>query len=104
MDNMMIQIKRISERLKKDYHAERVVLFGSYSCGEATENSDVDILVIAPTEERFYERIATVLRSVRDLKTGIPLSPIVLSPKEVRSRVKIGDQFIKEILNKGVEI
>lgn len=94
----------ISERLKKEYHAQNVILFGSYARGESTEDSDLDILVIAPTKERFYERMATVLRSVRDLSHGIPLSPIVLSPEEVKSRLKVGDQFIKKILEKGIEV
>ena len=40
------RLQKISERIKKEYHAERVILFGSYAKGEATEDSDVDLLVI----------------------------------------------------------
>ncbi|PIP13124.1 MAG: hypothetical protein COT45_00640 [bacterium (Candidatus Stahlbacteria) CG08_land_8_20_14_0_20_40_26] len=94
----------ISNCLKKECHAERVILFGSYARGEATEDSDVDILVIAPTKERFFERMATVLRCVRDIRYGIPLSPIVLRAEEVEERIRRGDQFVEEILEKGVEL
>lgn len=34
----------ISDYLKKEYHAERVILFGSCARGDATEDSDVENL------------------------------------------------------------
>ncbi|MBI5756399.1 MAG: nucleotidyltransferase domain-containing protein [Nitrospirae bacterium] len=96
------RLKMIGERLKKDYGAEEVILFGSYAKGEATEDSDVDLFIIAPTKERFFERMATVLGLVRDLYKGLALSPIVLTPDEVKRRLNIGDQFVQEILEKGI--
>jgi len=83
--------------LKKEYHAERVILFGSYATDEATKDSDVDLLVIAPTKERFFERMATVLELVRDLYNGLALSPIVLRPEEMVKRLKIRDHFVRGI-------
>jgi predicted nucleotidyltransferase len=97
-----VRLRRISERLKKEYHAEKVILFGSYARGEATEDSDVDLFIIAPTNERFFERMATVRRLVRDLSYKIPFSPIVLTQSEVELRLQRGDQFVKQIINKGV--
>jgi predicted nucleotidyltransferase len=64
------RLKKISERLKKEYLAEKVILYGSHARGEATEDSDVDILVIAPTTQRMFERMATVSRLIRDLRNG----------------------------------
>jgi predicted nucleotidyltransferase len=104
MNGVMDRIKTISQRLKKEYKAERVILFGSYAKGKATENSDIDILIIAPTTERFFERMATVKRLIRDLRNGLAVAPIVLTKQEVEERVKIGDQFVKEILEKGIEL
>lgn len=98
------RLRKISKRLKKEYHAEKVILFGSYARGEATEDSDVDILVIAPTKERFFERMASVKRLVRDLRNGLPVAPIVLTPEEIRERKKVEDQFIIEILEKGLAL
>ena len=96
------RLQKISERLKKEYHAEKVILFGSYARGDATEDSDVDLFIIAPTNERFFERMATVLGLIRDLKKGIPIEPIVLTAEEVEGRINIGDQFIQEIIEKGI--
>lgn len=36
------RLKKISERLKKEYHAEKIILYGSYVRGEGTEDSDME--------------------------------------------------------------
>lgn len=95
------RLQKISERLKKEYHAERVVLFGSYARGEETEDSDVDILVIAPTKERMIKRMAPVSRIIRDLRNGFPVSPIVLTLEESRHKLDMEDAFIQTIMEEG---
>lgn len=98
------RLQKISDRLKKQYNAEKVILFGSYSTGQITEDSDLDLLIVAQTNEKFFERIATVLSLVRDLYIGLALSPIVLKPDEVSARLRIGDQFIQDIVENGIEL
>lgn len=98
------RIEVIAERLKRAYHAQTVILYGSRATGQASEESDTDLFIIAPTDERFFERIATVLRLLRGLYTGLGLSPIVLTPDEVQQRLNRGDPFVKEILESGVSL
>ncbi len=98
------RLQKISERLKKNYNAEKVILFGSYARGEETEDSDVDLLVIAPRKERFFERIAAAKRLIRDLRSGLPIAPIVLTPEEAEKRKNVGYQFINDILENGVSL
>lgn len=98
------QLKKIADRLKRSYRAEKVILFGSYATGDATEDSDVDLFIIAPTNERFFERMASVRRLIRDLRNGLPIAPIVLTPEEIEERTKMGDQFITEILEEGLTL
>ena len=94
----------MGKRIKKEYHAEKVILFGSYATGEATEDSDVDLLIVAPTKERFFERMATVRRLIRDLRNGLPVAPIVLTAKELEERKEAGDPFVQDILETGVPL
>jgi predicted nucleotidyltransferase len=98
------RLKAIADLLKKKYGAQRVILFGSGARGETTKHSDIDLLVISPTREKFYERMASVLRTVRDLSRGMPLAPIVLTPEEVKARLDRGDQFVEEIVSTGVDL
>lgn len=98
------RLQKIGERLKKEYHAEKVILFGSYATGEYTEDSDVDILVVAMTKERFFQRMASVRRLIREVRDGLPVAPIVLTPEEIEEKERVGDQFVMEILEKGLPL
>lgn len=104
MTDLKERLAAISRRLKEQYGAQKVILFGSYARGEATEDSDVDILVIAPTSERFFERMATVKRLIRDLRKGLAVAPIVLTEAELDNRLGAGDQFLQEIVKTGVSL
>lgn len=98
------RIRKIGERIKKEYRAEKVILFGSYARGEATEDSDIDLFIVAPTKERFFQRMATVRRLIRDLRNGLPVAPIVLTAKELEKRKKAEDPFVEEILAAGIPL
>lgn len=93
---------RIAERLRRRLGAEKVIAYGSVAKGEATRDSDIDLLVIAPGSEKAYLRMARVLEAVRDLSRGIPLSPIVLTSEEVEERMARGDAFLRQIFGEGV--
>ena len=94
----------IAQRLKERYGAERVLLFGSVARGEATEHSDVDMLIVAPTREGYYARLEAVRSIADDLQPGLPLSPIVLTREELEERLALGDQFYNEILRSGRDL
>ncbi len=98
------RLKAVADRLKHHHAAQRVILFGSAARGQATADSDIDLLIISPSTEKLYRRMAAVLRAVRDLSYGLPLAPIVLTPEELQIRLDRGDQFVQEILTTGVEL
>ncbi|MBM3213100.1 nucleotidyltransferase domain-containing protein [Candidatus Poribacteria bacterium] len=100
----MDRIKTIGKRLKEEYYAEEVILFGSYAKDKATKDSDIDIFIIAPTQERFFERMATVRKLTRDLCYKFPLEPIVLTRSETNERLQRGDQFVKQIIDDGIRL
>lgn len=95
---------RIAERLKRELGAEKVIVYGSVARGEATRDSDIDLLVIASLSEKAYLRMARVLQVVRDISRGIPLSPIVLTAEEVQQRMALGDAFLIQIFEEGVPL
>ena len=98
------RIRKIGERIKKEYRADQVILFGSYARGDATEDSDIDLFIVAPTKERFFQRMATVRRLIRDLRNGFPIAPIVLTATELEKRREAEDPFIEEVLATGISL
>lgn len=46
MQSQIIEkIKQLKSQLKKDFNVEEIALFGSYSCNDMNEKSDIDIVV-----------------------------------------------------------
>ncbi len=95
------ELDKIVRRVVDSYQPEKIILFGSYAYGEPDEDSDLDLLIIKKTSERFIDRLMTVRKIVSDPKRSVPFEPVVLTPDELKQRLAIGDQFIEEIVNKG---
>jgi len=97
-------LARIVEKLKDEYRPERIILFGSYAYGTPNEDSDIDLFILKESDKRRWERGVDVKRIITDSKRGIPVSPIVYSPSELDKRLEMGDQFIEEIIQRGIEL
>ena len=66
------RLQTIGNRIKKEYRAERVILFGSYAKGNATEDSDVDLLVVAPPRSGFSKEWLASGVSFETCGTALP--------------------------------
>ena len=94
-------IQNILAKLIAHYAPQKVILFGSYAYGDPRPDSDIDLLIIKETSERFLDRWVTVRRILSDPGRKLPLEILVLTPQEVSRRLEIGDQFVAEILERG---
>ena len=94
----MSQIEELGRRIGREFHADRVVLFGSYARGVATDDSDVDLLVILAFEGKSINQ--SVEMRMR-LRPAFPVDLVVRTPEKVRERMKMGDDFMREILEEG---
>jgi len=92
---------QIVQQLRAQYSPQKIILFGSYAEGLPHENSDLDLLIIKDTSERFIDRWSTVQRILSDASRKIALETFVLTPQEVSERLARGDQFLAQILQKG---
>jgi len=75
------------------------MLFGSYATGTATEDSDVDLLVIMPRTRQRGERMA--VRILQSVPRDFPIDLLVRTPAEVGQRLRWGDPFMREVVEKG---
>jgi predicted nucleotidyltransferase len=95
-------IDEIVQKIVKEYRPEKIILFGSYAYGEPHSDSDIDLLIIKKTEERPIDRRVAVRRILSDPNLRTPIESLVLTPEEIKKRQTIGDQFIEEILRRGM--
>lgn len=92
-------IKRVATRLGTMANAERVILFGSHARGEATENSDVDLMIIAESELPRFKRSRELYKLFRPYPFGMDL--IVYTPQEVERGKRSPVSFVSTVLREG---
>lgn len=98
---MTDKIKRVVNCLKR-YHPEKIILFGSYARGEADEYSDLDLVVIKPTDQRFIDRLIETARCL-DNDLG-KVDVFVYTPEELEEMKQSGNPFIEQVLAEGIVI
>ena len=76
----MNQIEELGRRIGREFHADRSVLFGSHAQGTATDDSDIDVLVVADTLLPPRQRYGAVRRLVADYPAAFDI--IVKTPEE----------------------
>jgi predicted nucleotidyltransferase len=94
-------IQNILEKLLTGYAPQKVILFGSYAHGSPRPDSDIDLLIIKETPERFIDRWVSVRRILSDPERTVSLEVLVLTPQEVDNRLDTGDQFLAQITKRG---
>jgi predicted nucleotidyltransferase len=92
------EVESIVDQVRTKYKPERIVLFGSSARGTMREDSDIDILIIKETSKRRLDRIKEVLSLV---DYNIPFEPVVYTSNELKTRLELGDPFVKRALKEG---
>lgn len=92
------EIDSMVEQLVANYQPERVILFGSAARGEATDESDVDLLVIKETDKAFYDRMVEARRGVRANRA---MDLVVYTPQEFDKAQAERRLFVRHILKYG---
>lgn len=92
----LIELENIIRVLLKKYHAEYALLFGSYARGEATEDSDVDLVVFGGS---FFKK-SNIFALAEDLRqlTGKDVDAFEIS------EINQGTDFYDSVLREGRRI
>ncbi|HUT34468.1 MAG TPA: nucleotidyltransferase domain-containing protein [Planctomycetota bacterium] len=93
-------IREMADRIRERFRPEKIVLFGSYARGDATEASDVDLLVILRTDLAKPKRSAPMYSLLRDYPCGKDI--VVYRPDEVAEYQHLPTSLIHRALAEGV--
>jgi uncharacterized protein len=91
-------IEDLREQIVQVAQPQKIILFGSYACGQPHENSDVDLLVVMPFEgsaQRQAFKIRTQIHASR------ALDMLVRTPEYIAEQLAMDDFFLQEITQQG---
>jgi predicted nucleotidyltransferase len=91
-------IQHYCDTIAREFRPQRIVLFGSYASGTPSPDSDVDVLVVMPVNNR---RARPSLDIRRRVSAGFPVDILVRAPEDVERRLRSGDSFITEVMTRG---
>ena len=93
------QIRQVALQLAQAAQASQIILFGSYARGEATEHSDVDLMVVAQTDLPRHKRAVGLYRQFHPYPFGMDI--VVYTPQEVEEAKKSALTFVSTVLREG---
>lgn len=93
------KLEELAKKLRKEYAASNIIVFGSYARRDLNEGSDIDLMIVGDFKERFHKRIVDIL----DL-TDLPIEPLCYTEEEFRVMIKNDNSFVSEVLREGVVI
>lgn len=92
------EVQELAESIRRNFHPQKIVLFGSWAWGTPTEDSDVDLLVVLPFDGKPW-RMASAIRE--RIQARCPLDLLVWTPDQVQSRLAQNDSLMTDVLSRG---
>ncbi len=101
----MAVIEAMAARLRDEYGAEAVILYGSRADGSARPDSDVDLLIIkSDASQGFFQTFEEVNSVLSDLKGSLSLDARVYEPEQLERTLAKGDHFVQDIILQGMAL
>lgn len=91
-------LSRVVSTLRRNYHPEKIILFGSLVEGKVREWSDIDLFIIKKTDKRYFDRIREVVK-LCDYDVGIDF--FIWTPEEFLENKESSSFIREEVLKKG---
>lgn len=93
-------IKFLEQELKEKLHISRIILFGSQTTGKATEESDIDIVMVSEDfrNKDIFERVRLLKEAevATVKKFMVPLDIVLMTPEEFESKTSLIARYSKK--------
>lgn len=94
-----VEIATVVDRIVRELHPHRIVLFGSYAKGRQTPASDLDLLIVLDTPMGQQYRAALVAPLINDLSVRIDAH--IATPAEVQALSGVRHSFMDSVIRTG---
>jgi len=92
------EITQFASHVVREYHPQRIILFGSYANGTPTPDSDVDLLIVMPFTGKPVLKSVEILNM---LNPSFPIDLLIRTPDDLNRRLALNDFFLQEIIREG---
>ncbi|HBY98293.1 MAG: nucleotidyltransferase domain-containing protein [Ardenticatenaceae bacterium] len=92
-------LKEIVDRIVVAVDPDQIILFGSYAYGHPHPTSDLDLLVIMPSDQPRWQRSIPIYDALRGLL--VPKDVVVYTPEEVEEWSEVPQAFVTTAIRKG---
>lgn len=104
-NELIIKLQEYKKQVSKKYGVKKIILFGSYSKDLATEESDVDLIIIGDFESKGNLQRAPIFYKEWHLVHNIDLPvDIICYTSEEFNKLKNQITIVKEAVEEGMEI
>lgn len=93
-------LREMVRRIVEAVDPEKIILFGSHAYGQPHEASDLDLLVIMPSDKSRWQRSIPIYNALRGFL--IPKDVVVYTPEEVAEWSEVPQAFITTAFHKGI--
>jgi len=93
------KLNEFVERISHGLNPKAILVFGSVAKGTATEDSDLDLMIIMDTDMTYYERTLAVRKCIGI--TTIPIDILAFTPEEIEEGRTREGSIISEVLSTG---
>lgn len=92
----------ITERIVQQFQPLKIILFGSYARGDATTNSDLDLLIVMPSGTHKRQQAIAIGQALAD----VPISKdiIVTTPEEIATYGQLVGTILRPALREGTAL
>lgn len=92
-------IQQMTQRIVDAFSPQKVVVFGSWARGEATADSDVDLLVVMPYSGSKRDCQVSIRHQLRDF--DVSKDVLVISPEEYEQKGNTNGYIYQSIVAEG---